>query len=200
MRAVSSSTARTHIAAIVLAAGASRRLGQPKQSVVLAGETLLERASRTAKEAGLAPLFVVLSARSALTESQQAALASNGAQLLENPDADEGMAASIRCGVRAAQQADVVGTVILACDQIALTAEHLRALIAEPQTITASRYAHRSGIPAYFPAEAFAALLALTGDVGARALLKDVRTITDEALALDLDTPEDLARAQQMYS
>lgn len=187
------------IAAIVLAAGASRRLGQPKQNVLLAGETLLEHAARVAAEAGLAPLFIVVSAMAALSQAQRASLAALDAVVLENPLAAEGMAASIRCGVRAAQQADVHGAVILTCDQIALTAEHLRALTNEPQTITASRYAERRGIPAYFPSTAFSALLALTGDVGARALLQDARAITNEALSLDLDTPEDLSRAQQLF-
>ncbi len=50
------------IAAVVLAAGASTRLGEPKQLVTLAGETLLERAVRIAHEAGCAPVVVVLGA------------------------------------------------------------------------------------------------------------------------------------------
>jgi CTP:molybdopterin cytidylyltransferase MocA len=45
------------IAAIVLAAGASRRLGQPKQLLMHGGETLLERAIRLASEAGAAPVL-----------------------------------------------------------------------------------------------------------------------------------------------
>src|SRR5579875_3651327 len=47
------------IAALVLAAGASRRLGRPKQNVVLAGQTLLHRTVTTAQEAGLDPIIVV---------------------------------------------------------------------------------------------------------------------------------------------
>ena len=50
------------IAAVVLAAGASTRLGEPKQLIEIGGETLLERAIRVAREAGCTPIVVVLGA------------------------------------------------------------------------------------------------------------------------------------------
>ncbi len=175
------------IAAAVLAAGASRRLGRPKQQVVIAGETLLARTVRIASEAGLSPVIVVTRPSE---EPHDAAL--NGACFVTNKIADEGIASSIRCGVTAAEQHKVAGAVILACDQPALTSKHLRALIADPARLTASEYAGTFGIPAYFPAEFFSSLLQLRGDTGARSLLKTAYFIRDEDLQLDVDTEDDL--------
>jgi len=182
------------IAAIVLAAGASTRLGRAKQTLVLGGETLVERAVRVAREAGLAPVVVVVAEAAAWTQSLGSH--SRGAQgciVALNAEASEGMAASIRCGVQAAQP--VEGAVVMTCDQPALLPGHLRALCAEPATVTGSGYAGRVGVPAYFPAASFRALRALRGDVGARELLRTARVVVDESLALDVDTEADVARA-----
>jgi CTP:molybdopterin cytidylyltransferase MocA len=61
----------------------------------------------------------------------------------------------------------------------------------------ASAYAGRKGVPAYFPAESFTALSELRGDVGARELLREAAAIEDESLALDIDTEEDIAKAER---
>jgi CTP:molybdopterin cytidylyltransferase MocA len=180
--------------AIVLAAGFSTRLGQPKQSVRIAGETLLERTVRIAREASLAPVFVVVS-------SELCHPALSGAMLLVNHEAREGMASSIRAGVRAAMEIHAEGAVILACDQIAVTVEHVRRVIftGGRQEVVASGYADRKGVPAYFPKSAFLELMALHGDVGARELLREARTVPLAGGELDIDTAEDLARAWLLY-
>jgi len=90
------------------------------------------------------------------------------------------------------------GVVIMSCDQILLQSQHLRALCSVPERITGSAYAGKTGIPAYFPAVTFPALLALRGDVGARDLLRDAASVADENLALDIDTREDLDRARKL--
>jgi CTP:molybdopterin cytidylyltransferase MocA len=181
------------IAAVILAAGASRRLGRPKQSIVLGGETLVERAVRVAMEAGLAPVIAVVRPEGDLGHSLQ----QFGAVVVLNDRADEGMAASIRLGVNIAQMVKVGGAVVMTCDQVALRPEHLRALCEEPKRVTASEYAGRKGVPAYFPATSFAELMKLEGDAGARELLRAVAAVVDEYLALDVDTEEDLAKAER---
>jgi CTP:molybdopterin cytidylyltransferase MocA len=182
-------------AGIMLAAGASRRLGQPKQDIRLGGEILLDRTLRIATLAGLDPVYAVV--------EPGRALASNlAATVLINPDAAEGMASSIRSGVRAASQSCAEGVVILACDQPAVTAEHLRELIEASDhgtRIVGSGYAQRKGVPAYFPASAFAQLLELRGDTGARDLLVSAHAIPLANGELDIDTREDLARARTLY-
>ena len=178
------------VAAVVLAAGASRRLGRPKQMVEMGGETLLERAVRVAVEAGLEPVVVVVR-----DEAMGAPL--QGCELVVNALADEGMASSIRCGVARAREAGVAGVVVLACDQVTLGVEHLRALCAEADRVTGSGYAGRVGIPAYFPETVFGELMELRGDVGARTLLQGAAAVVDEGLALDVDTEADVLRGRR---
>jgi molybdenum cofactor cytidylyltransferase len=180
-------------AAVVLAAGASTRLGEPKQLAVLAGETLLARAVRTAREAGCAPVVVVLGAEA---ERIREGCDLGDATVVENGAWDEGMGSSVRCGVAGVRDAD--GVVLMTCDQPAVTAEHLRALMSACE-IRASSYAGRKGVPAYFPAASFAALTALHGDAGARDLLRGAEAIALPGGELDVDTAEDLERAQELF-
>ncbi len=181
-------------AAVVLAAGASRRLGRPKQNVVIDGETLVERAVRVAMEAELSPVIVVVNPEGDFGYSLQ----QRGCLIVVNEGAAEGMAASIRRGVKVAQMLRAAGVVVMACDQPGVRAEHLRSLRAEPGRVTGSRYAGRTGVPAYFPAASFEALLGLTGDAGARELLREASFVEDEALALDVDTEADVERARRL--
>jgi CTP:molybdopterin cytidylyltransferase MocA len=185
------------IAAIVLAAGASTRLGKPKQLAMLAGETLLERAIRTAQQAGCAPIVAVLGAAHVeiLAHSQL-----GDSVPVINHNWQEGMASSIRLGVRTLEAVarEAEGAVLLTCDQPAVTADHLRALIATRQ-VTASAYAGRRGVPAYFPASAFPQLLELQGDAGARDLLREAPHLELPGGELDVDTAEDLAEAERRF-
>lgn len=185
-----------NVAGIVLAAGSSRRLGRPKQTVEIGGEILLHRAIRIAREAGLRPVFVVLD-----SEGRFAANVRNaGASIVLNHEAEEGISSSIRAGVRAASALpDVAGAVLMTCDQIGATPEHLIELCAELQSVTGSGYAGKPGVPAYFPREVFPQLLTLQGDTGARDLLRGARFVVCEALALDIDTPQDVVRAQSLF-
>jgi CTP:molybdopterin cytidylyltransferase MocA len=187
-------------AAIVLAAGASTRLGEPKQLATLGRETLLGRAVRVAREAGCSPVLVVLGAgyESILAEIARGTLGEVVPVI--NDRWKEGMASSIFFGVRAlgfvAKQAR--GVILMTCDQPAVTAKHLRAL-ADLGEVTASEYAGQRGVPAYFPASWFAALSKLKGDGGARELLREARTVALEGGELDLDTPDALKEARRRF-
>lgn len=183
-----------NVAAVILAAGFSRRLGRPKQEIVLAGQTLLERAIHTAIAAGLHPVIAVV------REERWCSVAEAlGATSIVNDQAEEGMASSVRLGIGALCGMDLNGAVILTCDQPLLRAEHLRALADDPMQVKASAYDGRAGVPAFFPELTFAKLLTLQGDQGARGLLQGVPTIADEELALDIDTDEDVRRAQLLF-
>jgi molybdenum cofactor cytidylyltransferase len=184
-------------AAVVLAAGASTRLGQPKQLVMLAGETLLERAIRTAREAGCSPVVVVLGATSAQIMANSRL---GEAVPVINNHWMQGLASSIRLGVRTLGivAKDTAGAVLMTCDQPAVTPEHLRALMASGNP-TASVYAARRGVPAYFPASSFADLMELQGDAGARDLLRTAAVVDLPGGELDVDSRGDLDRAQDLY-
>jgi len=162
------------VVAIVLAAGFSTRLGTPKQDVVFEDETLLQRAERLAREVADGVIVVT-------------------PQI--NPDAAEGIASSIRAGVRLAGNSRML---IMLCDQPLITTEHLRALIAIDAPIVATGYAGIAGVPAVFAPEFASELLALRGDRGARVVIqahRDVtRVVTFEDAAVDIDSEEDLRK------
>jgi CTP:molybdopterin cytidylyltransferase MocA len=186
------------VAAILLAAGASRRLGQPKQMLMQGGETLLRRAIRLAREAGAAPVLVVLGAHAVVI---RASIDQDRATVVINEDWEQGIASSIHAGLRALD-GNVPGALIMSCDQHRLTAEHLRGLIENfiaqnTSAIVASEYAGIQGVPAVFPRSAFPELLALAGDKGARALLLrppcPLVSLPFPGGEADIDKPEDLA-------
>jgi CTP:molybdopterin cytidylyltransferase MocA len=191
----------TSVAAIIVAAGSSSRLGQPKQLILIDGEPMLQRAIRFAREAEAGPVFVVLGAHRGVIESR---VDFAGARIVVNEEWQEGLASSIRAGVCAAEReaAEAAGLLLMICDQPRVTAEHLRRMIdafgAESvETAIASTYAGARGIPAIFPRCAIGDLLALSGDKGARGLLARPRwpviEIPLEGGEIDIDRPEDLA-------
>jgi molybdenum cofactor cytidylyltransferase len=188
------------VAVIVLAAGASRRLGQPKQLLMHGGETLLERADRLASEAGAAPVIIVLGAN---FEIIRASVVLMNSVLSINDRWEQGISTSIRAGLKSldAVAPSTQGVLILSCDQPRLASDQLRGLIetfttqSEP-SIVASAYAGVVGIPAVFPRMAFPLLFALRGDKGARGLLLEppcpLIAIPFAGGEVDIDRPEDL--------
>ena len=188
------------VAGIVLAAGSSRRLGEPKQLVFLGGETLLERAARVAREAGLDPVYIVFGVVVSGGHNVDFGVGKlDGCTPLFNEGASEGMASSIRVGGGAAVEAGAVGVVVMACDQPAVSAGHLRELMSGGAEVVASAYAGKRGVPAYFPASAFKELMELRGDVWARELLRGARAVELPGGELDVDTVEELARARELF-
>lgn len=187
---------------IVLAAGASTRFGSPKQLVRLNGRPLLHRAvSRAVAVAGQS-VTVVLGANAAALAPL---LRHTPATVVINRDWAEGMASSVRVGVGRVPAAADAALLMLA-DQPAVTAEDLRRLIGtwrrQPQCIVAAHYSGTVGVPAIFPREDFSALCALRGEAGARALLRRggarVVRVALPSAAIDIDTPEDLLKLQQV--
>lgn len=188
---------------IILAAGASTRMGFPKQLLELAGQPLLVRAVEAALASSAWPVVVVLGAHA---EKIRPSLALLPVLIAENPAWAEGMAASIRAGITTLRQFSraLDAAVIALGDQPAFSAGVIARLVAEQQrsgrTIVASRYARRQGAPALFLRTHFPTLAALTGEEGARALLngdpQHVATVDLPELALDVDTPADYAAAK----
>jgi len=115
-----------------------------------------------------------------------------------NEDWAEGMGASVRAGVRALD-GDVDGCVVMTCDMPTVSPEHLRSLM-RIDAVTASAYAGRRGVPAYFPRTMFGQLMELGGDAGARELLREASEIELEDGEMDIDTAADLVRAREKFT
>ena len=191
----SQTTLPTH-GAVILAAGASTRLGYAKQLVEIDGEPLLHRVARSVLVTDPRDCVVVLGHDAARIGM---ALEHLAARTLSITDADTGMAASLRAGINALDSR-CDGALIVLTDQPALGADHLRALCAawrnSPTRAVASAYAGVLGVPALIPRSWFADILALRGDIGARELLRsrrdEVIAVSAPELARDIDTPDDV--------
>ncbi len=187
------------LAAIILAAGASTRLGQPKQLLLHKGTPLIVRAVQAALDAKALPVIVVLGAHA---DKIRPALAGLPVFIVENPNWAEGMGTSITTGFSALHGGSTIGSVLLAvCDQPHLSAtaiEKLRAALDGRHTIAATRHGDTGGVPAIFTHSHFPTLRLLRGAEGARRIIaahKATTALVDlPELALDIDTPADLTR------
>jgi len=188
------------VAAVVLAAGSSQRLGQPKQLLRREDETLLRRAARLALASGAAQVCVALGAQSALLRPELHGLV---VDVVEVPDWAEGMGASLRQLQRVLHEARHRHVLILGCDQPALRVTHLLRLQEAARSAAAgsafSAYAGVRGLPAVV-AWPLWQQARFAGDEGLRALARDLATqglaeVAAPELALDLDTPADVSAA-----
>jgi len=185
-------------AAVIVAAGTSARLGQPKQLLTIDGQPLIVRAVEAALRAGASPVIVVLGA---YEDRIRGVLEGLPVTIVSNHDWTEGMGSSIRVGVaHLVANAPFVDAVLIAvCDQPHFQADainSLRAAFRGKDSIVAARYSGRTGVPVLFGRDYFGALAVLHGDQGARQILTEnaanVIGVELPELATDLDTPEDV--------
>ena len=189
------------LGAIVLAAGASSRLGHPKQSLVGPHGPLLVATIAAARAAGADPVVVTVGAHAAHVRPLCA-----GADVVEVPHWADGQHASLVAGLAAlrARAPHVDGTFLLVCDQPMLDAPLLvrleDAFRRTGADAAAAFYGGAAGVPALVSARLFERLAVAepTRDAGARAILRDpsVRTaLVEWAEGLfDVDTPADATR------
>lgn len=165
-----------NVYALILAAGASSRMGCPKQLLVWGKLTLLEHAVSNTSALLDERIVVVLGAHA---ESIRTSVNLDRVTAIVNPDWQEGIASSIRAGIWALP-ASARAALILLCDQPRIGAEQIQMLLdgwrSEPSRIVASYYHDGVGVPALFPAEFFGQLLELEGDRGAKKLLMKFET------------------------
>jgi CTP:molybdopterin cytidylyltransferase MocA len=189
------------IAAVLLAAGGSSRLGRPKQLLEWRDEPLVRHAARAALDAGVDELIVVAGADRAAIDDALDGLA---LRVVTNPSWTDGIGSSIACGVRAA---DADAVLLLLSDQPAIDSKLLRQLVDAGRAgheMVACRYAGGLGVPALFAGkQTLACLVELDGDRGARALLardpSSVFAIPAEQAAFDVDDERDWARWKEQY-
>jgi CTP:molybdopterin cytidylyltransferase MocA len=186
-------------AIIILAAGGSRRLGQPKQLLEILGEPLLHRVVRMAADVHPDHLIVVLG--SSAGDCVQA-IKDCGADIVVNPFWESGLAGSIRIGVERAEEEHADFVLLLLADQPWLSSAVIRQFYdrmnGRPDMVIAARYGGILGAPIMFGRDWFLKLKNLEGDQGARSLVakeaQGAEIIDWSEGAVDLDTPEDLKK------
>ncbi len=189
-------TKRAGTVAIVLAAGASRRLGRPKQLVVHRGRSLVRIAVEEVLASVCEGVAVVLGARA---HAIGVAVEGLDVDVLVNRAWGEGIASSIRCGVSWALQRECRAALFLLCDQPKLRAVHLDHLVEAHEDgapIVASRYGDALGVPALFDRSVLPALAELRGEEGAKRVIRERGAVGVDWPdgSDDVDTPDDVAR------
>ena len=188
-------------AIILLAAGASTRLGRPKQLLKFRGKTFLRHSIETALASVGRPVIVVLGANAEQITPEAEGLPVTS---IANPQWQEGMASSIRAGLNAAtgQINSPRSVILMLCDQPFVTAAFLNQLAAVHQAggyrIVAAEYGGGGGVPALFDRSLFPELAALTGIQGAKPVIvryaKESHWIQFPEAAIDIDYEEDVER------
>jgi molybdenum cofactor cytidylyltransferase len=188
---------------VVLAAGASTRMGRPKQLLEVAGRPLLQHVVDAALAARLDEVIVVLGHRA--DEVRAALDLGDRARVVVNPRFAAGQITSLRCGLAAASpRADAAAVLLgdepaLGCDAIdAMSAAFLEAGARAARPVYPDA-GGRPGHPVLLAREVWSALDALQGDQGARTLFETGRTDAIEVPVAgeppaDVDTPEDYAK------
>ena len=188
---------------IVLAAGESSRMGQPKQVLPYRGTNLLRHAAETALATELGPVLVVLGAEASQCEE---ALGQLDIWTVTNPDWPRGMGSSISAGVTEFERLapGLAGLLILLHDQPDIPVARLRQLVEarrEGELIVAARYGDAVGVPAYFRRELFEELRGLEGATGAKKIIWEhpaqTRLFDLPEAQFDIDTPEDYEQVRQ---
>ncbi|HTL07507.1 MAG TPA: nucleotidyltransferase family protein [Chitinophagaceae bacterium] len=189
---------------VVLAAGSSARLGRPKQSLLYQGQTLLQKSIAAAMATNTEQVLVVLGATGMELEVPPS---TNRLHYMLNTGWQEGMASSIRCGVKAisTQWPEIENVLLMACDQPFVNSEVLDKLVTlQRQTgslVVASKYRDVAGIPAIFNKALFPALLQLKGDTGAKKIIaaqqERIAWVDFPLGDIDIDTSEDYLRLQK---
>ena len=202
------------VATIILAAGSSTRLGEPKQLLYQNGTTLVRHMTDIALSLRAGPVVVVLGANQEKVEPELVGLP---VIMPVNTGWGEGLASSLRVGLAALPNEPIDAFLILLTDQPHVTADLLRQLINAAQEtgrgIVASRYRTTAGaavrpaepvhlgVPALFSIRYKTEFMALIGDVGARKLIRqhpgDCVEVAFPLGAVDLDTPQDVEQWQR---
>ena len=173
-------------------------MGRPKQLLPYNGKSLLAHPVDTANDADANPVIVVVGANAALMEKD---INEKKVHVTENTEWNEGMASSVRCGIKTLLQIapGSDAAIIMVCDQPFVSPALLNELIAEQKntgkSIVTSQYENAIGPPALFHKTVFPELLALKGDAGARKIIEksetDVATVSFAKGEIDIDTESD---------
>lgn len=185
------------IGIILLAAGASRRMGTPKQLLKINDQTLIERAVNITQALDNQQTVVVLGANA--EKIKPYILPQANVDVVINENWEQGMGTTLKVGLEflLTQNQKISSVIVLVCDQPYLTTQKLQELIDLHHTtkaaIIATAYKGIKGVPALFDSSIFPKLIALNKDEGARKIIKnykgEIRTVDFPEGSIDLDTP-----------
>lgn len=189
-----------NIAALILAAGKSSRMGEVKQLLPWLNNTLLGNAIEVANKATIDKVYVVLGAEA---QRIQESLTSRNYQVILNQHWQEGLGSSISAGVSGIlnSEPETSAILIMLADQPFIDSTYINSMIehymGNDGKIIATQYGSKMGVPAIFDKSFFSALQNLKGDLGAGRLIAKNKTncysVDPGKKATDLDTPEDYA-------
>jgi molybdenum cofactor cytidylyltransferase len=184
-------------AMLVLAAGKSSRMGQPKQLLPWKNSTLLGHTITEGKASGINHIYVVLGA---CQDKIRQELTDKSLKIIYNPDWELGMGSSIATGIREISKSSLAyeQVLIALCDQPLIDAVFYRKLlqtaIDSTKPAVGTCYGNTPGVPAVFKSSLFQSLEQLKGKTGAKALLKSLGEkaicLKAKTLTADIDTPE----------
>ena len=191
------------VGAVILAAGASNRLGTPKQLLQFRGQSLLRHVAETALASACRSVVVVLGAHA---EKLRPQLVDLQAQVVTNDDWQEGMSSSVRAGLEsltASAESEICAAVLMLCDQPLISAQVINRLVEAHRAtaaapVVASRYGGGFGVPALFGRRLFPELMKLKGAAGAKQVIKahahETRGLFVPEGIVDIDTRTDYER------
>lgn len=200
---------RLQPAALVLAGGASQRMGRPKALLDLGGETFVARLIRVVTRVGASPVVVVTGVHDAAI---RLALATSDApvRLVHNPAGDRGQLGSLLVGLDALESAHAEAVLVAPVDVPGVREDTVAALVeAWRRTrapVTRPSFDGRHGHPVVFDRAVFADLVKAPPDQGARSVVRGLGAavvdvpVGDEMVAFDVDTPEDYERLREMWA
>lgn len=191
------------IGLMILAAGASTRMGTPKQLLAYRGCTLIRHMAEVAIASVCQPIAIVLGANA---EQIKPEISQLPIPIVENKQWAEGMSASIRVGLEAllAVNQNLDAVVIALCDQPFVSSQTLNQLVEAyrftGKLIIASEYSGTFGVPALFSRTWFSEIMALKSNEGAKQIIRKhinkVFSVPFSEGAIDIDTPNDYEQLQ----
>ncbi len=202
---------KTTIAAIVLAAGRSSRMGRHKLLLPLGGRPLVSYAVEAASASVADPVLIVLGYQA--TEVAEA-LPPSRCRTCINPNFASGMASSLRLGIETLSSlgdgtSPIIGVAVLLGDQPLVSTDLINRLLdaarSDPDAIIAAAYQGHRGTPVYFPQHLWSELLQIGGDEGGRSViarhqdLLRLEPFTDPAAGLDVDRMEDYLQLKAIW-
>lgn len=196
--------AAPHVAALVLAAGRSSRMGAAnKLTERLAGKPIVAHVIDAALEAHVGTVIAVTGHDA---EAVRAAIDGRPIPIVHNRHYAEGLSSSLKRGLKALPK-DADAVLVLLGDMPGVTAEHINRLIeafdpVEGRAIVVATHKGKRGNPVLWDKRFIPEMMALEGDTGARALIRAHADLAaevemrDDAVLIDIDTPEELTKAR----